>query len=72
MIQIRPRPYYYLKIHYGGDSEILNCEYERGNGNISEYELTSDSADEDEWEVKNSIKELVLMLKEYEKNIESS
>ncbi len=51
MIQLRTRPDYYrmvLKIHYGGDSEIFNYEYERDNGDTSEDKFTSDSADEDE------------------------
>ncbi len=75
MIQLRARPDYYrivLKIHYGGDSEILNYEYERDNGNNSEDEFTSDSAGEDEKEVEDSIEELVLMLNEPEMKTESS
>ena len=39
MIQLRARPDYYrmvLKIHYGGDSKILNNEYERDSGYTSE------------------------------------
>ncbi len=75
MIQLRARLDYYrmvLKIHYGGDSEILYYEYERDNGNTSEDEFTSDSADEDEHEVEDSIEELVLMLNEPEKKTESS
>ena len=39
MIQIRAFPDYYrmvLMIHYGGDSEIQNYEYERDCGNNSE------------------------------------
>ncbi len=75
MIQLRARPDYYrtvLKIHYGGDSEILNYEYERDIGNTSEDEFTSVSADEDEQEVEDSIEELVLTLNEPEKKIESS
>ncbi len=54
MIQLCARPHYHrmvLKIHYGGDSEILNYEYERDSGYNSEYECTSASADEDEQEV---------------------
>ena len=75
MIQLRARPNYYrmvLKIHYGGDSEILNYEYEWDNGNISEDEFTSDSADEEEQEVEDSIEELVLILNKPEKKTESS
>ena len=69
MIQLRARPDYYrmvLKIHYGGDSEILNYEYERDGGNTSEEDFTSDSTEEDEQEIENSIEELVLMLNESE------
>ena len=54
MIQLRVRPNYYrmvLKIHYGGDSEKLNYEYERDNGITSKDEFTSGSAGEDEQEV---------------------
>ncbi len=50
LIQLRARTDYYrmvLKIHYGGDSEILNYEYGRDNGNTSEDEFTSENADED-------------------------
>ena len=75
MIQLRARPDYYrmvLKIHYGGDYEILNYEYERDNGNTSEDEFTSDSADEEEREVKESIEELILVLNEPEKKRESN
>ncbi len=75
MIQLRARPDYngmLLKIHCGRDSEILNYEYERDKGNTSEDEFTSDSADENEQVVEDSIDELVLMLKEPEKEIESS
>ncbi len=75
MIQLRARPDYYrmvLKIHYGGDSEILNYEYERDSGYTSEDEFTSASADEDEQEVEDSVEELVLMLNEPEKKTESS
>ncbi len=60
-----------LKIHYRGDSDILNYEYDQDNGN-SEDEFTSDSADEDEQEAEDSIEELVLMLNEPEKKTESS
>ncbi len=38
MIQLRARPDYYqmvVKIHCGGDSEVLNHEYERDCGNTS-------------------------------------
>ena len=75
MIQLLARPDYYrivLKIHYGGDSEILNYEYKRDNSNNSEDEFTSDSADEDEKEVEDSIEELVLMLNKPEMKTESS
>ncbi len=75
MIQLRARPDYYrmvLKIHYGGDSEILNYEYERDGGNTSEEDFTSDSTEEDEQEIEDSIEELVLMLNEREKTTESS
>ncbi len=75
MIQLCDRPDYYRmiqKIHYGRDSEILNYEYERDNGNTSEDEFTSDSADEDENEIEDSVEELVLMLNEPEKKIYSS
>ncbi len=37
-----------LKIHYGGDSEVLNYEYERDCGNTSEDEVTSNRTEEDE------------------------
>ncbi len=43
MIQLRARPDYYrmvLKVHCGGDSEILNYEYERDSGNNFEDEFT--------------------------------
>ncbi len=73
MIQLRARPDYYrmvLKIHYGGDSEILNYEYERDNGNTSEDKFRSNSTSEDEQEEEDSIEELVLMLKEPENKIE--
>ncbi len=75
MIQLRARPDNYrmvLKIHCGGDSEILNYEYERDNGNNSEDEFTSESADEDEHEIEDSVEELVLMLNEPEKKACSS
>ncbi len=36
-----------LKIHYEGDSEILNYEYERDKVNTSEDEFTSGGADEE-------------------------
>ena len=75
IIQLRARPDYYrmvFKIHYGEDSEISNHEYERENGNTSGDEFTSDSADEDEQEVGDSIEELVLMPNEPEKKTESS
>ncbi len=55
-----------LKIHYGGDSEILNYEYEREIGNNSEYEFTSDGVDDEDQE-ENSIEDMVLMLNESEK-----
>ncbi len=75
LIQLRARSDYYrmvLRIHYGGDSEILNYEFKRDNGNTSDDEFTSNSTDEDEQEVKDSIEELVLTLNEPEKKIESS
>ncbi len=75
MIQLRARPDYYrmvLKIHYGGDSEKLNYEYERDCGNNSEDEFTWDGTEEDEQEIEDSIEEQVLMLNEPEKKIESS
>ena len=61
-----------LKIHCGRDSEMLNYEYERDNDNTSEDEFTSDSADENEHEIKDSVEELVLMLNEPEKKIDRS
>ncbi len=61
-----------LKIHYEGDSEILNYEYERDNGYTSEDEFTSDSADADEQEEEDSTEELVLMLNEPDEKTESS
>ncbi len=75
MIQLRSRTDYYrvvLKIHYGGDSEILNYEYERDSGKTSEDEHSSDSADENEQEIEESVEELGLMLNEPEKKTESS
>ncbi len=75
MIQLRARPDYYrmvLKIHYKVDSEMLKCEYERANRNISEDEFTSASADEDEHELEESVEELVLTLNEPEKKAKSS
>ena len=74
-IQLRARSDYYhivLQIHYRGDSEILNYEYERNNGNNSEDEFTSDTADADEQEVEDSTEELVLMLNKPDKKTESS
>ena len=56
MIQLRAGPDYYrmvLKIHYGGDSEILNYEYERDSGYTSEDEFKSASADDVEQEVED-------------------
>ena len=61
-----------LKIHYGGDSEILDYVYERDSGYTSEDEFTSAGADEDEQEVEDSVEELVPMLNETEKKTESS
>ncbi len=75
VIQLRARPGYYrmvLKIHYGGDSEMLNHEYERDNGNNSKDEFTSDSADEDQHEIEDPVEELVLMLNEPKKKTDSS
>ena len=43
MIQLLTRPEYcrmILKIHCGGEYEILNHEYERNDGNTSEDEFT--------------------------------
>ncbi len=56
VIQLRARPDYYrmvLKIHNGGDSEILNYEYERDSGYTSEDEFKSASADDVEQEVED-------------------
>ena len=61
-----------LKIHCGRDSKMLNHEYERDNDNTSEDEFTSDSAHENEHEIKDSMEELVLMLNEHEKKIDRS
>ncbi len=75
MMQLRARSDYYrmvLKIYYAGDSEILNDEYERDNSNTSEDELTSDSADDDEHEIEDSVEELILILNEPEKKTDSS
>ncbi len=75
MIELRAQPDYYcmvLKIHYGGDYNILNNEYERDNGKTSKDKFTSDRADENEQEVEDSIQELVLMLNELEKKTENS
>ncbi len=75
MIQLRAHLDYYrmvLKIHYGGDYEILDYEYERETGNSSKDGFTSDSAYEDELEVEDSTEKLVLMLNELEKKTESS
>ncbi len=49
MVRLRERPDYnrmLLKIHFKGDSEILNYEYERGNGNASEDEFTSTGSED--------------------------
>ncbi len=51
---------------------MLSYDYEKDNGNTSEDEFTSDSTDEDEQEVEDSIEGLVLVLNEPEKKIESS
>ena len=70
MIQLRARLDYYrmvLKIHHGGDSEILNYDYKRDNENTFEDEFTSDGVDNKDQEEKDSIEELVLMLNESEK-----
>ncbi len=75
MIQLHARPDYFrmvLKIHNIRDSEILNYEYERDNGNTSEDEFTTDSADEDEHKIVDAVQELVLMFNEPEKKTESS
>ncbi len=75
MIYLRARPDYYLmvlNIHYGGNSEILNYEYERNSSYTSEDELKSASVDEDEQAVEDSVEELVLMLNEPKKKTESS
>ena len=57
MIKLRERPDYYrmlLKIHFQGDSEIFNYEYERENDNSPEDEFTSaesdDTSDKDEFD----------------------
>ena len=58
MIQLRARPDYnrmVLNIHYGGDSEIYNYEYERNSGYTVEDEFTPASADEGEHEVEESL-----------------
>ena len=71
MIQLLAYPDYYrmvLKIHYAGDSEILNHEYKWDSGNTSEYEFTSDGAEYDEHEEIISVEELVLMLNEPQEN----
>ncbi len=75
MNQLRVHPYYYpmiLKVHYGGDYEILNYKYEWCSGNTSEDRFRSDGADEGEQEVEESIKEFVLMLNKPEKRTENS
>ena len=75
MIRLRACPYYYCmvqKFRYGGDSEILNHEYERYSAHNSEDEFTSPIADEDEHEVQESEEELVLMVNEPEKKTKSS
>ena len=49
MIQLRARLDYYrmvLKIHHGGDSEILNYDYKGDNENTFEDEFKSDGVDE--------------------------
>ncbi len=74
MIQLRARPDYnrmVLNIHYGGDSEIHNYEYERNSGYTVEDEFTPACADEDEHEVEESLEYLVLVLNKQEKQIES-
>ncbi len=58
MIQLRARSDYYhmvLKFDNGGDSEILNYEYERDCDNSSGDEFTSDSTEEDEQGIEDSI-----------------
>ena len=56
-----------LKIHHGGDSEILNYEYDRNNEKYSDYDFTSDCADDKNQDEEDSIEELFLMLNELEK-----
>ncbi len=71
IVQWRARPDYYgmvLKVHYPGDSEILNYEYERDSVNTSEDEFKSDGAVYDEHEEEDSIAELVLILNQPQKN----
>ena len=75
MIQLCACPDYYrmvLKIHYEGDSGILNYAYDRDSVCISQDKFTSASADEEEHKVEELVEELVLMLSEPEKKAESS
>ncbi len=70
MIQQRALPDYYLmvlKIYHGGNSEILNYDYERYIGNTSKDEFTLDGEDDEDQEEEDSIEELVLILNESEK-----
>ena len=49
MIKLRARPDYYwmvLKVHFKGDSEVLNFECESEAGHTSEDEFTSDEVGE--------------------------
>ena len=70
MIKLRGRPDYYrmvLKIHFEGDSKILNYEYEREVGHTSEDKFTSYDCGESN-NHGESDEELVLMLNDEKTN----
>ena len=63
MIKLRALPDYYrmvLKVHFEGESEILNYEYEREAGFTYEDEFTSDDVGESNKDDESEV--LVLML----------
>ena len=61
-----------MKIDCRRDSGILNHEYDGEGGNTSNDESLSDTAEEDEQEMEESVEVLLLMLNAPEKKRESS